>query len=139
MAEPLAVSLHAVHQGRGMVGKMVLVTGCGPIGILTILAARRAGAERIMATDLSDFTLQKAADAGADVLCNIASKPETLSHFSGGKGYVNVQFECSGAASALYGGMALLRPGGTVVQLGLGGDVTIPMQNITAKEITMRG
>ena len=139
MAEPLAVSLHAVRQVGDLVGKTVLVTGCGPIGILTIMAARRAGAGRIIATDLSDFTLEKAPAAGADELYNMASAPEALGRFAGGKGSVDVQFECSGAASALHGGVAVLRPGSTLVQLGLGGDMSIPMQSITAKEITLRG
>jgi hypothetical protein len=49
-----------------MLGKRVLVTGCGPIGVLCILAARRAGAAEIVATDLSDFTLALAAKVGAD-------------------------------------------------------------------------
>ena len=139
MAEPLAVSLHAVRQAGDLVGKTVLVTGCGPIGILTIMAARRAGAGTVIATDLSDFTLSKAAQAGADTVYNMAKKPDALSRFSAGKGSVDVQFECSGAASALSGGVAVLRPGATLVQLGLGGDMSIPMQSLTAKEITLRG
>jgi L-idonate 5-dehydrogenase len=57
MAEPLAVTLHATTRAGGMLGKRVLVTGCGPIGVLAILSARRAGAAEIVATDLSDFTL----------------------------------------------------------------------------------
>jgi L-idonate 5-dehydrogenase len=48
-------------------------------------------------------------------------------------------FECSGAASALAGAVAALRPGGTLVQLGLGGDMAVPMQALTAKELTLRG
>lgn len=43
MAEPLAVCLHATRQAGDLVGKSVLVTGCGPIGLLSILCARRAG------------------------------------------------------------------------------------------------
>ena len=46
MAEPLAVTLHATTRAGGMLGKRVLVTGCGPIGVLSIIAARRAGAPR---------------------------------------------------------------------------------------------
>ena len=53
MAEPLAVALHAVKQAGNLLGARVLVTGSGPIGSLTILAARRAGAAEIIATDLS--------------------------------------------------------------------------------------
>ncbi len=48
-------------------------------------------------------------------------------------------FECSGAGSALSGGIPTLRPGGTLVQVGMGGDKTIPMQMITAKELTLKG
>jgi L-idonate 5-dehydrogenase len=139
MAEPLAVSLHAVRQVGDLVGKTVLVTGCGPIGILTIMAARRAGAGTVIATDLSDFTLQKAAQAGADAVHNMAKEPEALSRFGAAKGSIDVQFECSGAASALSGGVAVLRPGATLVQLGLGGDMQVPMQSLTAKEIILRG
>ena len=58
MAEPLAVCLHAVRQAGPLLGRKVLVTGCGPIGILTIMAARLAGAADIGATDLSPFTLR---------------------------------------------------------------------------------
>jgi L-idonate 5-dehydrogenase len=54
MAEPLAVVLHATGRGGDLVGRRVLVTGCGPIGTLAILSARRAGAGEIVATDLSD-------------------------------------------------------------------------------------
>ncbi len=46
MAEPLAVCLHATRRAGEMLGKRVLVTGCGPIGLLCILAARRAGRRR---------------------------------------------------------------------------------------------
>ena len=139
MAEPLAVSLHAVKQAGDLLGKTVLITGCGPIGILTILAARRAGAGTVIATDLSNFTLHKAAEAGADAVYNMASQPDALSRFGGAKGSIDVQFECSGAARALTGGIAALRPGATLVQLGLGGDMQVPMQSLTAKEITLRG
>ena len=46
MAEPLSVALHAVRRAGPLLGKRVLVTGCGPIGALAIIAARRAGAAR---------------------------------------------------------------------------------------------
>ncbi|TIP83563.1 MAG: L-idonate 5-dehydrogenase, partial [Mesorhizobium sp.] len=51
MAEPLSVTLHATRRAGEMLGKRVLVTGCGPIGALSILAARRAGAVEIVVTD----------------------------------------------------------------------------------------
>ena len=139
MAEPLAVCLHAMGQAGELLGRRVLVTGCGPIGTLCILAARRAGAAEIVATDLSDFTLAMARKVGADATVNMASASDGLSGFEADKGFFDVLFECTGAAPALSAGIGVLRPGGIVVQLGLGGDMTLPVQAITAKELQLRG
>lgn len=139
MAEPLAVCLHATRRAGGMVGKSVLVTGCGPIGVLSILCARRAGADRIVATDLSDFTLSKAKAAGADQVINMADDPEALSRFAARKGTFDVLFECSGAEVALGAAIHTMRPKGIIMQLGLGGDMSLPMMAITAKELELRG
>lgn len=139
MAEPLAVCLHAVSQAGPLLGKRVLVTGCGPIGLLTILAARRAGAAEIVATDLTDFTLDMAARNGADVTLNGRVDPDALASYQTGKGTFDVLFECTGVAAALCGGIAALRPRGVIVQLGLGGDMQLPVQAITAKELELRG
>ena len=139
VAEPLAVCLHAIKQAGDLVGKTVLITGCGPIGCLSILAARRAGAAQIIATDLSDYTLSMAQTCGADQALNTRSDPDALVPFQTDKGQIDVHLECSGAAPALASGVMCLRPGGTLVQLGLGGDMTVPMQAMTAKEITLRG
>ncbi|WP_282061721.1 L-idonate 5-dehydrogenase [Roseobacter litoralis] len=139
MAEPLAVCLHAARQAGPLLGKRVLVTGCGPIGLLSILVARRAGATEIVATDLTDFTLRMAAAQGADVTINGATDPDGLATYQAGKGTFDVLFECTGVAAALAGGIAALRPGGIIVQLGLGGDMTLPVQALTAKELQLRG
>ncbi|MFN5997892.1 MAG: L-idonate 5-dehydrogenase [Paracoccaceae bacterium] len=139
MAEPLAVTLHATRRAGDMLGKRVLVTGCGPIGALCILAARRAGAAEIVATDLSDFTLSLAAKVGADRVINTGTDPDALTAYSADKGHFDVLYECTGVAAALAGGIAALRPRGVILQLGLGGDMTLPMMAITAKELDLRG
>lgn len=139
MAEPLAVVLHATRRAGEILGKAVLVTGCGPIGILSILAARRAGAELIVATDLSDFTLAMAKHVGADEVINMGSAAGGLDKFAPNKGTFDVLYECSGAAPALIAGIQVMRPGGTIMQLGLGGDMTLPMMAITAKELSLKG
>ena len=59
MAEPLAVALHAVNRAGALLGKSVLVTGCGPIGAMVVIAARRAGATHIVATDMVSHPLRK--------------------------------------------------------------------------------
>ncbi|SNS99276.1 L-idonate 5-dehydrogenase [Tropicimonas sediminicola] len=139
MAEPLAVTLHATRRCGEMLGKRVLITGCGPIGTLCALSARRAGAAEIVATDLSDFTLEMARKNGVDITVNTGTDPDGLAPYMAGKGYFDVLFECSGAAPALAAGIAALRPGGIIAQLGLGGDMSLPMMAITAKELELRG
>ncbi|MBI1418075.1 MAG: alcohol dehydrogenase catalytic domain-containing protein [Limimaricola sp.] len=139
MAEPLAVTLHATRRAGNLLGKAVLVTGCGPIGILAILSARRAGAGLIVATDLSDFTLEMARRAGADAVINTRTDPQGLDRFTPDKGTFDVLYECSGAAPALAAGIGAMRPGGTIMQLGLGGDMMVPVQALTAKELSLKG
>lgn len=139
MAEPLAVALHALERAGEVVGKRVLVTGCGPIGCLCILAARQAGASEIVATDLSDYTLTLARQVGAELGLNMARDPAALAGFAAGKGHFDLMFECSGAAPALAAAIPAMRPRGVVVQLGLGGDMALPMQALTAKELDLRG
>lgn len=139
MAEPLAVTLHATRRAGELLGKSVLVTGCGPIGVLSILSARRAGADLIVATDLSEYTLSMAKQAGADVTLNMKNAPESLDRFKAEKGTFDVLYECSGAQAALVSAIAALRPGATILQLGLGGDMTLPMMQITAKELVLKG
>lgn len=139
MAEPLSVGLHATRRAGEMLGKRVLVTGCGPIGTLLILAARRAGAAEIVATDLAPNALDHAARAGADRTINVAEQPDSLAAYSEDKGYFDVLFECSGAPQALASGIAVMRPRGVIMQLGLGGDMQVPMMQLTAKELDLRG
>ena len=139
MAEPLAVCLHAVKRAGPLLGKSVLVTGCGPIGLLCILAARRAGADLIVATDLSAFTLAMARQVGADRTINMADDAAALAEYGREKGSFDLLFECSGAAQAVLAAIPVLRPGATILQLGLGGDMTLPVQVITAKELSLKG
>ena len=139
MAEPLAVALHATRRAGEILGKRVLITGSGPIGQLCILAARRAGAAEIVAVDLADFTLGLAVISGADRVINTGKVPEALAEYGADKGYFDLLFECSGVASALVAGIGAMRPRGVIMQLGLGGDMALPMMAITAKELDLRG
>lgn len=139
MAEPLSVCLHAARRAGELLGKRVLITGAGPIGTLSILAARCAGAAEIVVTDLVEQALGFARKVGADRVINMANDPQGLSEYQAGKGSFDVLFECSGAAPALAAGIAAMRPRGVVMQLGLGGDMSVPMQMLTAKELDLRG
>lgn len=139
MAEPLSVCLHATHRAGDLVGKRVLVTGCGPIGLLSILCARRAGAAEIIATDIAAFPLSLAAQCGADAVHDVRQDPEALAPYAADKGTFDVLYECSGAEVALVAAIPALRPRGIIMQLGLGGDMRLPMMQITGKELDLRG
>ena len=139
LAEPLSVALHAVRRAGPLVGKKVLVTGCGPIGALLVIAARRAGAGEIVVTDIGEFPLRKARQVGADEALNTAEQPEALQRYEADKGYFDVLFEASGNERALRGALAALRPRAVIVQVGLGGEMNLPMNVLVAKEFDLRG
>jgi L-idonate 5-dehydrogenase len=139
LAEPFSVALHAVHRAGPLLGKRVLVSGCGPIGALAVAAARIHGAAEILAVDLTDSTLAVARAMGADVPINGATDSGWVQRYSADKGQVDVVIECSGNERALRAGLDVLRPRGIVVQLGLGGEVSIPQNLIVAKELTLLG
>lgn len=138
-AEPLAVALHGIGRAGSLLGKRILITGCGPIGALVLLAARAHGAREVVVTDVMDEVLAKARSIGADVALNVAVDPVALAPYTAGKGYFDVQFEASGNAQAITGGLEALKPRGILVQLGLGGDIAIPQGLIVSKEIELRG
>ncbi len=137
--EPLAVCLHAVAQAGDLTDARVLVTGAGPIGLLTIAAARHAGAGIIIATDLTDAALERAPAMGADRTINVAKDSEALLPYQDSKGYFDVIFDCSAAGPALRTAFACVRPRGTIVQVGVTGDITIPLNALVGKEILWRG
>jgi L-idonate 5-dehydrogenase len=139
MAEPLAVSLHAARQAGSLFGKRVLITGCGPIGALTVLVAKNAGAAELVVTDIATQPLEMAKRLGATLVVNAAKEPEALKPYAADKGQFDVLIEATGNETAIRSALELVRPGGTVVQLGLGGDVTLPMNLIVAKELNLKG
>ena len=138
-AEPLSVCLHAVKRAGSVIGKKVLVTGTGPIGALAVAAARRAGAKDIVATDVMDEPLAAAKKVGADEVINVAKNPERLEAYAANKGTFDIQIEASGNDRAILAGLGALKPRGILVQLGMGGDVSLPLGPIVSKEIDIRG
>ncbi len=139
-AEPLAVCLHAAKRAGSLLGKRVLVTGAGPIGALTIVAANAAGAAEIVATDVVDGPLPVALKMGARAAINVMAEPDRLKdEYGAEKGAFDVMFEASGNQHALTGAFDVVRSGGTIVQIGNGGQFTLPMNVVVAKEFELRG
>lgn len=138
-AEPLSVCLHAASQAGPLLGARVLVTGAGPIGVLCVAVARLAGAREIVATDLVPEPLGIARAMGADRTHALQAEPDALAAYAAGKGHFDVAFEASGAGAALVGALAAIRPGGTVVQVGVGGEAAVPLSALVAREARLVG
>ena len=139
LAEPFSVGLHGVQRAGPLIGKRVLVSGCGPIGVLAIAAARLHGAAEIVATDVLDEPLVIARAMGAAQTINAATDSTWVQRNAVDKGSFDVMLECSGNARAFRDGLEVVRPRGVVVQLGLGGDVSLPQNIVVAKELSICG
>jgi L-idonate 5-dehydrogenase len=138
LAEPLAVCLHALARAGDVAGRKVLVVGAGPIGLLTMLGAKAAGAATLNISDMADMPLQFAARLGANAALNIARFPDALASI--GPAF-DIAFEASGSPSGLASALRAVKRGGIVVQIGNqpAGDILLPANIIMAKEIDLRG
>ena len=134
--EPLAVSLHALSRvPGGVAGKKVLVTGAGPIGLLTAAAAKAAGARSVAITDVNDAPLSIASRMGVDIAYCVSRQ----AGWRASLGEVDVALECSAAASAIADAIEALRPCGVLVEVGVAGSTPLPVGRLVAKEIDLRG
>lgn len=140
-AEPLAVALHAVERAGPLLGRSVLITGAGPIGLLVLLAARRAGAETTGITDILDAPLALARRIGADMAVNVAADADALSGMTKEVDGFEAAFEVSGSPAGLAACLGAVRPGATVVQVGTLPPGQFPFAGnlVMAKEIDLRG
>lgn len=141
LAEPLAVALHGLRRAGDVFGKSVIVTGAGPIGMLTVLALRHAGAACVVVTDVVDAPLRLALASGADEAINVATEPGRLAAYEEEKGRFDLGVEATGAPSALVSLFRLVRPGGRIVQVGIlpPGEVGVPVNLLVTKEIDYVG
>ena len=141
MMEPFAVALQAVKRAGSVSGKKVLVTGGGPIGLLALITARAFGAAPIALSDVVAGRRKTALNLGADAVLDPAAKdmPEQVRELVG-DGF-DVIFEASGAPPALRQAFSLIRPGGTIVQIGTLGaeDIPLPANQVMASEIQFVG
>jgi L-idonate 5-dehydrogenase len=140
-AEPLAVTLHAVSRAGSLLGRRVLVTGAGPIGILTVAAARLAGAAEIMITDLFDEPLTVAERMGATRVVNVKTGADELATLMQEDGYFDAAIEASGNIRGLVNCIDATKLGGRIIQVGIlpAGNAEVPVNKLLAKELELVG
>jgi threonine 3-dehydrogenase len=116
--EPMGNAVHAAFVEE-LAGQTVVVTGCGPIGLMTVAIAKLAGAARVFATDINPERLEIARRLGADVVINGRDDVVArLRELTSGVG-VDVVLEMSGAEVAIRQGFEAVTNGGRVSLLGI--------------------
>ena len=122
--DPLGNAVHTVLAGK-IAGQTVLVTGCGPIGLMSIAVAKACGSSTVFATETNEHRRAMAKKMGADVVLNPAAEDavEKILNETGGTG-VDALLEMSGNPSAIQQGFKALRAGGRASLLG------IPTENV---------
>lgn len=118
LTEPLAVALHILNRGQLQEGEMVFIAGGGPIGLLTLLAARRRGAGTIILSEPSPARRELARRLGADHVLDPAQGAAAQARaLTGGLG-CHLAVECVGTAPAMDDCLVAARRGGRVVVAG---------------------
>lgn len=139
--EPLAVALHAVRSAGSLLGKSVMVVGAGPIGALTLMAARLACASQVTVVDIVDETLATCSRVGATRTLNAATDPGAIDALAEGKGTIDVCFEASGNYAGLANCIRATRPRGVIVTVGTlnGSSEQCPFNQIMVKSLSVIG
>lgn len=141
LIEPLSVGFHAMRRGNVGPGDTLLITGLGPIGLLTIEAAKMFGVTEIYGSDVVGFRRDLALEMGVKAVLD-PTKGDLLEQFrevSGNK--IDVLIETSGNAQAVSETIRLVKRGGKIVYVGLPTVDQVPM-DMTAMidaEIDMLG
>jgi L-idonate 5-dehydrogenase len=140
LAEPLAVCLHAVARAGDVGGKSVVLFGAGPIGLLTMMAAKLKGCAHATMVDLAAAPLAFAERLGADRIINVSAGDDELKALARQAPF-DVGFEVTGSAAGLASAIASVRHGGTLVQIGNlpAGEISVPANAIMAKELDFKG
>ncbi len=137
MVEPLAVGVWASVKAGIQPGDTAVVTGAGPIGVMTALAALASGCSRVIVSDLVDEKLEIAARYAGVSTVNVKREKlgDAVAAATDGWG-ADIVFEASGSPRAYEGIQALVRPGGCIVAIGMPVEpVKIDISSYAAKEI----
>jgi L-iditol 2-dehydrogenase len=138
LLEPLGVAMHAAGKCRIMQGDSVAIFGAGPIGLLILQVALRAGAAPVIIVEPLLWRRALAAQFGGTIVEPRADPVASVFRLTGGKG-VDVAVEAAWADSSVQSAAASAAPGGRVVLVGIPGDDRLTLDHSTArrKELTL--
>ena len=138
--DPLGNATHTTLS-FDLVGEDVLITGAGPIGIMSVAIARHVGARFVVITDVNDYRLDLARKMGADRAVNVAreSLADTMSDLGMQEGF-DVGLEMSGNAAALRDLLRAMNHGGRIALLGIPPEeIPLDLNEIIFKGLHIKG
>ena len=141
LVEPLSTPVHAVRlAGPDLTGRTVAILGAGTIGLLTLVAARHAGAARIAVTDVLPAKRDLARRLGADSVYDAAA-PDVVAAVRHDLGTsADVVFDCVAIQSSMDQALGMAVKGGTVVVVGVpAAPVTVPLPEIQDLQVRIQG
>src|SRR5579872_4060806 len=140
LIEPLAVVLHSMEFVALVPGETAAVFGAGPMGLLTVIALKLAGAARVWVADPVAHRLELARAAGADALLNArAADPVRQILADTGNRGVDVTIDCGGKHDSINQCIHAVRNAGRVVVTAIPSGVRVPIEfsPMRRKEITL--
>lgn len=140
LIEPVAVMAHMLDLMTIRVGDTVAVTGAGPIGLLCAAIAKGCGASRVWICDRHDARVAMGKKMGAEVAVKgVPAMMQAVMDETRGRG-VDVVLEAAGDRETVNAAMALARPGGIVVQIGIPSELDMPidLHMAMAKELKIQ-
>lgn len=148
LVEPLAIGLHGVDRAKVRAGSTVVVQGVGAIGLMAVVAARNAGAARVVAVGGPTARLELASRLGADAVIDLAEYPERDARRSAVLDAVGLRgadavVSCVGHPDAFGEALTFVADAGVVAEVGSFTDrgtiVFNPHLDLLAKNITIEG
>lgn len=136
LMEPLSVGIWANWKAGTKAGDHVLVTGAGPIGLVSLQVALAEGATEVTVTDVAPERLELAEKMGATRTMNVAEEPLDEAGIQ-----ADALIECSGNPRALGDGIRSVRPAGVAVVVGMGPneETEVPLAYVQTREVWVTG
>lgn len=141
IVEPSAVAVHAVRMATTSFGNIAFVYGAGPIGLLILQAARAAGADKIIVSEVSEMRADIAYKLGADIVVNPKREDVVarVKEETDGLG-ADVVFEAIGQPKLQQESLDLIKKRGMIVIVGLTAEkAAIDFNKVVSNEIKIQG
>ncbi len=140
LIEPLAVVVRSLHQARFQLRDSAVIIGAGPIGVLTAIALKHAGASRIVISDIDEVRLGTCRALGYETVNGKDGRlVDYVNDTTNGEG-TDVVFECSGAESAAAEMTRIARVGGMICMTGIHkAPHPVDLRELNFKEQTLVG